>query len=31
LLNQVFMKSWDSPYTYFVKPEVDYEVPKTGE
>ena len=31
LLFQIFMKDWDGPYTYFVKPEVDYEPPKIGE
>ena len=31
LLSQIFMKDWDGPYTYYVKPEVEYEPPKIGE
>ncbi|MDI6782918.1 MAG: phospholipase D-like domain-containing protein [bacterium] len=31
LLEQIFMKSWDGPYTYFVKPDEEYIPPKIGE
>jgi phosphatidylserine/phosphatidylglycerophosphate/cardiolipin synthase-like enzyme len=31
LLFQIFMKDWDGPYTYFVKPDVEYVPPKIGE
>ncbi|MCX7920340.1 MAG: phospholipase D-like domain-containing protein [bacterium] len=31
LLHQIFMKSWNSPYTYYVKPEEEYQPPRIGE
>lgn len=30
-LRQFFFSSWNSPYTYFLKPEVEYQPPKIGE